>query len=81
MGQKVRESVCICILDDSIFVRIQPQNRYSKNVKKGNVSIKGLIVYSRLNYCKVKITESSETEWNKITRESLEDKQESLKVK
>ena len=43
--------------------------------------IKGLIVYSRLNYCKVKITKCSGTEWDKITRESLEDKQESLKVK
>ena len=45
------------------------------------MAIKGLIVYSRLNYCKVKITESSGTEWDKITRESLEDKQEILKVK
>ena len=34
VGQKVRESVCIRILDDSIFVRIQPLNRYSKNVKR-----------------------------------------------
>ena len=48
---------------------------------KGNVAIKGLIVYSRLNYCKVKITEFSGTEWDKITRESLEDRQESHKVK
>ena len=55
--QKVRESICIRILDDSIFVKIQPLNKYSKGVK-GNVVIKGLIVYSRLNYCKVKITES-----------------------
>ena len=45
------------------------------------MAIKGLIVYARLNYCKVKITEWSETEWNKITGESLEDRQESLKVK
>ena len=45
------------------------------------MAIKGLIVYSRLNYCKVKITEFSGTEWDKITRESLEDKQESHKVK
>ena len=50
------------------------------------MAIKGLIVYSRLNYCKVKITECSGTEcsgteWDKITRESLEDRQESLKVK
>ena len=80
MRQKVRESNCIRILDDSIFVRIQPLNRYSKGVK-GNVAIKGLIVYSKLNYCKVKITECSGTEWDKITRESLEDRQESLKVK
>ena len=28
--QKVRESIFIRILDDSIFVRIQPLNRYSK---------------------------------------------------
>ena len=55
--QEVRESICIRILDDSIFVKIQPLNKYSKGVK-GNVVIKGLIVYSRLNYCKVKITES-----------------------
>ena len=26
--QKVRESICIRILDDSIFVGIQPLNRY-----------------------------------------------------
>ena len=45
------------------------------------MAIKGLIVYSRLNYCKVKIIESSGTEWDKITRESLKDKQESIKVK
>ena len=48
---------------------------------KGNVDIKGLIVFPRLNYCKVKITEYSGTEWDKITRESLEDRQDSLKVK
>ena len=34
MGQKVRESICIRILDNSIFVRIQPLNRYSKGVKR-----------------------------------------------
>ena len=45
------------------------------------MAIKGLIVYSRFNYFKVKITKCSGTEWDKITRESLEDKQESLKVK
>ena len=45
------------------------------------MAIKGLIVYSRLNYFKVKITECSGTEWDKITRESLEEGQESLKVK
>ena len=45
------------------------------------MAIKGLIVYLRLNYCKVKITECSGTEWDKIARESLEDKQECLKVK
>ena len=45
------------------------------------MAIKGLIVYSRLNYCKVKITEFSGTEWYKITKESLEDRQESFKVK
>ena len=27
--QKVRESICISILDDSIFVKIQPLNKYS----------------------------------------------------
>ena len=45
------------------------------------MAIKGLIVYSMLNYCKIKITECSGTEWDKITRESLKDRQESLKVK
>ena len=45
------------------------------------MAIKRLIVYSRLNYCKVIIAECSGTEWDKITRESLEDRQESLKVK
>ena len=34
VGQKVRESICIRILDDSIFVRIQPLNEYSKGVKR-----------------------------------------------
>ena len=42
--QEVRESICIRILDNSIFVKIQPLNKYSKGVK-GNVVIKGLIVY------------------------------------
>ena len=50
-------------------------------MQKGNMAFKGLIVYSRLNYCKVKITECSGTEWDKITREILEDRKESLKVK
>ena len=80
MGQKVRVSNCISILDDSIFLKFQPLNKYSKGVK-GDVAIKGLIVYSRLNYCKVKITECSGTEWDKITRESLKERQEILKVK
>ena len=52
--QNVRESICIRILDDSIFVIIQPLNKYSKGVK-GNVAIKERTVYSRLNYCKVKL--------------------------
>ena len=34
VGQKVRESICICILDDSIFAKIQPLNKYSKLCKK-----------------------------------------------
>ena len=34
MGQKIRESICIRIIDDSIFVRIQPLNKYSKGVKR-----------------------------------------------
>ena len=34
MRQKVRESICIRILDDSIFVKIQPLNKYSKGVKR-----------------------------------------------
>ena len=80
MWQKVIESTCIRILDDRIFVKIQPLNKYSKGEKE-NVAIKELIVYSRLNYCKVKITESSGTEWDKIIRESFKDIQESLKVK
>ena len=32
VGQKVRESNCILILDDSLFVRIRPLNKYSKGV-------------------------------------------------
>ena len=32
--QKVRESICIRILDDSIFAKIQPLNKYSKGVKR-----------------------------------------------
>ena len=34
VGQKVRESIYIRILDDRIFVRIQPLNKYSKGVKR-----------------------------------------------
>ena len=34
VGQKARESICIRILDDSIFVGIQPLNRYLKGVKR-----------------------------------------------
>ena len=34
VGQKVRESICISILDASIFVWIQPLNKYSKGVKR-----------------------------------------------
>ena len=34
VGQKVRESICIHNLDDSIFVKIQPLNKYSKGVKR-----------------------------------------------
>ena len=32
--QKVRESICIRILDYSIFAKIQPLNKYSKLCKK-----------------------------------------------
>ena len=34
MGQKVIESICISILDYSIFVKIQLLNKYSKGVKR-----------------------------------------------
>ena len=34
VGQKVRESICIRILDDSIFAKIQPLNKYPKGVKR-----------------------------------------------
>ena len=34
VGQKVRESIFIRILDDIIFVRIQSLNKYSKDVKR-----------------------------------------------
>ena len=34
VGQKVRESICIRILDDIIFVRIQSLNKYKNSVKK-----------------------------------------------
>ena len=34
VGQKVIESICIRILYDSIFVRIQLLNKYSKGVKR-----------------------------------------------
>ena len=34
MGQEVRKSICIRILDDSIFVKIQSLNKYSKGVKR-----------------------------------------------
>ena len=34
-------------------------------------AFKGRIVYSRLNYCKVKITENSGTEWDEIALETV----------
>ena len=34
VGQKVRVSIFIRILDDSTFVKIQPLNKYSKGVKR-----------------------------------------------
>ena len=34
VGQNVRLSNCIRILNESIFVRIQPLNKYSKGVKR-----------------------------------------------
>ena len=34
LGQEVIESICIRILDDSIFVKIQPLNKFSKGVKR-----------------------------------------------
>ena len=34
VSQKVRVSNCIRIFDDSIFVKFQPLNKYSKDVKK-----------------------------------------------
>ena len=34
VGQKVRELICIRIIDDSIFVKIQPLNKYSKCKKE-----------------------------------------------
>ena len=34
MGQKARVSYCIQILNDSIFVKFQPLNKYSKVVKR-----------------------------------------------
>ena len=49
--QKVRESICIRILDDSIFVKFQPLNKYSKSVKK-EMWLTRKDWYSRLNYCK-----------------------------
>ena len=35
------------------------------------MTIKGRIVYSRLDYCKVKITESSGIEWDEIARDTV----------
>ena len=34
MEQKVRVSNCICILNNSIFVKFQPLNKNSKSAKK-----------------------------------------------
>ena len=82
MDQKIRVSNCIHILDDNIFMKFQPLSKYSKGVKIEMWAIKGRIVYSRLNYSKVKITENSGTEWDKIAWEDrLEDRQESLEGK
>ena len=51
-------------------MKFQPLNKYS-NDEKGIVSQQGQIVYSMLNYCKVKITENSGTEWNEIAKETV----------
>ena len=71
VGQKVRVSNCIRILNDSIFVKFQPLNECSKGAKKEMWAIKEWIVYSRLNYFKVKIIEYSWTEWDEIARETV----------
>ena len=34
VGQNVRELICNRILNNSIFVKIQPLNKYSKGIKK-----------------------------------------------
>ena len=44
VNQKVRVSNCIRILNDSIFVRFQPLNKYSKGVKKYGLSKDGLYI-------------------------------------
>ena len=34
-------------------------------------TFKGQFIYSRLKYCKVKITENSGTEWDEIAQETV----------
>ena len=49
-------------------MKFQPLNKYLKD-EKGIVGQQGQIVYKKLNYYKVEITENSRIEWNEIARE------------
>ena len=51
-GQKVRESNCIRILDDYIFVKIQPLNKCSKGVVRKCGYQRTVCILFKLNYWK-----------------------------
>ena len=70
MSQKVGVSNFIHNLDDSIFVKSKPLNKFSKGVKRKCGLTRTDCIF-KVNYCKVKITENSGKEWDEIARETV----------
>ena len=69
VGQKLEFQIAFAFQFDSIFVKFQTLNKYSLDVRKEEWTIKGWIICSRLNYCKVKNTETPGIELDEIAQE------------